>query len=296
MTPREQGFLLLTCSLGDPERKVLTTAQLRGLSQRVSRQGRVDKLRDLAEQDLMDIGYDREFARRVMDLLSEEDRLEHYCRQARRHGCAPISRVSPEYPAAVHSRLGADSPGCLWYKGDLSLLEMPAVSVVGSRDLRDENREFARALGMTAAQKGIAVVSGNARGADKTVQQACLDASGCVISVVADSLCDHTEKDGVLYLSEQGFDLPFSSQRALSRNRVIHTMGSMVFVVQCTSGKGGTWSGSVQNLHRGWSPLYCYNDGSDAVRELLQFGAGLVDLSDLPTLENLQNPHMLFDI
>ncbi len=31
MTPREEGFLLLTCQLGDPNCKVLTTPQLRNL-------------------------------------------------------------------------------------------------------------------------------------------------------------------------------------------------------------------------------------------------------------------------
>ena len=34
MNPREQGFLLLSGKLGDPQRKPLTTAQLRLLSQR----------------------------------------------------------------------------------------------------------------------------------------------------------------------------------------------------------------------------------------------------------------------
>ena len=35
MNPRERGFLLLTSHLGDPERKVLTVAQLRSLALRM---------------------------------------------------------------------------------------------------------------------------------------------------------------------------------------------------------------------------------------------------------------------
>ena len=35
MTPREQGFLLLTSRLGDPERKPLTVAQFRTLAKQV---------------------------------------------------------------------------------------------------------------------------------------------------------------------------------------------------------------------------------------------------------------------
>ena len=35
MNPREQGFLLLTSCLGDPDRKPLTDAQLRMLTERM---------------------------------------------------------------------------------------------------------------------------------------------------------------------------------------------------------------------------------------------------------------------
>ena len=35
MNPRERGFLLLTSHLGIPDRKVLTQAQLRQLTQRI---------------------------------------------------------------------------------------------------------------------------------------------------------------------------------------------------------------------------------------------------------------------
>ena len=35
MNPRERGFLLLTSHLGDPDRSVLTVAQLRTLAMRI---------------------------------------------------------------------------------------------------------------------------------------------------------------------------------------------------------------------------------------------------------------------
>ena len=36
MNAREEGFLLLSSTLGNPERKILTTAQLRTLATRVA--------------------------------------------------------------------------------------------------------------------------------------------------------------------------------------------------------------------------------------------------------------------
>lgn len=296
MNPRERGFLLLTSLLGDPERKVLTVAQMRGLSQRVTQRSDHAKLRDLTAEDLLSLGYGREFAERILDLLSQEAELDYYCSIAQRQNCYPLTRVTEGYPHAVHYRLGADSPGCLWYLGDPEILKNPMISVVGSRDLRDENREFAVQLGIAAAKAGLTVVSGNARGTDKAVQQACLDAGGSVVSVVADALCSHEKRERMLYLSEEGYDSPFSAPRALSRNRVIHAMGMITIVVQSDLEKGGSWSGAVKNLKNGWSPVYCYNDGSDAVCALLQMGAGLIDRSDLLNLTDLCTQKTIFDM
>ena len=133
-------------------------------------------------------------------------------------------------------------------------------------------------------------------GQTRAAQDACLQEGGQVISVVADSLLQHEPKENVLYLSENSYDEPFSSQRALSRNRVVHTLGRMVFVAQATLGKGGTWDGTVKNLHHGWSSVACFRDGSDACRELEQMGAFSVGLEDLSDLAALSAPEeTLFD-
>ena len=101
-------------------------------------------------------------------------------------GCHPISRVGEEYPQSIHNRLGLDAPGCLWSRGDLELLQKPAVALVGSRDLAPDNLAFAKEVGRQAARQGYVLVSGNARGADRAAQDSCLEAGGEVIAIVAD--------------------------------------------------------------------------------------------------------------
>ena len=296
MNPRERGFLLLSSSLGDPARRPLTTAQLRVLADRAWQLDDSQPDRELEVRDLTAIGYNTAGAERILRLLSQEDVLEHYLNRARKAGCVPITRVSQGYPLALRQKLGLDSPGVLWAKGDVSLLEMPKVSLVGSRDLNDSNAAFAREVGRQAALQGYALVSGNARGADKTAQNACLAAGGKVISVVADSLAEHRQRENLLYLSENGFDEEFSAQRALSRNRVIHALGCKTFVAQCALGMGGTWDGTVKNLRWGWSDVFCFRDGSEAVTQLTQMGASLIGAEDLADLDSLQPEYTnLFD-
>lgn len=290
MTGREEGFLLLAGKLGNPDRKVLTPAQLRTLAKRVREMNVADPERDLQPSDLLALGYSSDMAHLIVALLEDRELLEFYLLQGRKAGCVPLTRVTAAYPAAVRKKLGLDSPGCLWAKGDLSILERPAVTLVGSRDLEPENLRFAREVGRQAAIQGYALVSGNARGADKAAQEACLEAGGQVISIVADSLSGHRNRENLVYLSEDGFDLPFTAQRAISRNRCVHSLGQMTFVAQCGYQMGGTWDGTVKNLRFGWSPVYCFRDGSPAVELLAQMGAERVDYAQLNDFTSLPKP------
>lgn len=292
MTGAEQGFLLLTGQLGNPERKVLTVSQLRILGQRVRTMEKSNPDRDLREQDLLALGYGREMAQRILALLEERELLEYYCLQGQKKGCIPLTRVTAGYPNEIKQKLGDESPGCLWARGDLSILSMPKIALVGSRELRESNREFAQAVGFQAARQGYALVSGNARGADRTAQEACLEAGGKVISIVADQLVGQPLRQNVLYLSEDGYDLSFSAQRAISRNRCIHALGEKTFVAQCGCQTGGTWDGSVKNLRFGWSSLYCFRDGSPAQELLAQMGAQTVDMHHLTELSALTDPNI----
>lgn len=292
MTGREEGFLLLTSQLGNPDRKVLTPAQLRLLAQRVRQMEVKEPERDLTEADLVALGYGREEARRIVALLSERELLEYYCLQAQKAGCRVLTRVTAGYPGRIRRQMGLDSPGSLWAKGHISLLGQPAIALVGSRNLTPQNELFAQEVGRQAARQGYVLVSGNARGADKAAQDACLAAGGKVISIVADMLSGHKEKENMLYLSEDGFDLPFSAQRAISRNRCVHSLGQMTFVAQCGYKQGGTWDGTVKNLRFGWSPVRCFRDGSPAMELLIQMGAEPVEMTQLSDFTSLPEPEI----
>ena len=296
MTARERGFLLLSSHLGEPRRKPLTTAQLRVLADRIRNTGISGEDRDLEPVDLIALGYGSEMAKRICHLLNEEDVLDYYLRKAEVLGCTPITRVSEAYPFHLRKRLGLESPGVLWARGNVSLLQQPVVALVGSRELREENWKFAVEVGRQAARQGYVLVSGNARGADRTAQESCLAAGGKVISVVADALWKQPLREDVLYLSEGDFEAGFSAQRALSRNRVIHALGIVTFVAQSSLKTGGTWDGTVRNLQNGWSYVYAFRDGSEAMLQLEQMGASLIGMDDLVSFYDLPKPEEnLFD-
>ena len=294
MNPKDAGFLLLTSALGDPTRKPLTVARFRELTAKARIMEKPAQERDLTAQDLQAIGCSADESQQILHLLSENELLKYYVNQGKKTECYPITRASEQYPQRLRNALSLEAPGTLWYKGDIALLEKPQISLVGSRKLLESNRKFAEAVGAECAKQGYVLVSGHARGADSVAENACLAAGGQVISVVSDPLQNHSVQENTLFLAEDGFDIPFTPYRALSRNRIIHALSEKTFVAQCAGEKGGTWDGTVKNLRFGWSPVFCYADGSETSRELESRGAVLITEIDLQDFSTLQSPTISF--
>ena len=177
----------------------------------------------------------------------------------------------------------------LFAKGDLALLSACCISVVGSRELTECGRAFAEAAGRLIARSDYTLCSGGAAGADCAAQAACLKNGGSAVIFPAGRLLDCPAPANVLYLADQGYDLPFSAQRALARNHFIHAMGEKTLVAQCRAGTGGTWDGTTENLRHGWSPVFVNSDGSEGAQALIARGAAPVrTLSSLDDLQPVQ--------
>ena len=281
MTAAEEGVLLLCCQLGDPGCKPLTMARFRELGLRVRASNISESpFSELTEKFLCQLNYSLQDAAHIVSLLCREKQLHNYLSQAEKNDIHTITRISAEYPRRISHHRKFSSPPVLFAKGDLSLLDQPSVAVIGSRQLMPENQAFAEAIGTLAALEHMVLVSGGAVGADQTAQNACLLAGGRCIIFVPDRLIDHPVPPGCLYISEGGYDLPFSPARALYRNQLIHMQGDKTIAVQCTYGKGGTWEGCMENLRHSWSPLFVYDDGSKGCTALMERGATGIQIPD----------------
>jgi DNA processing protein len=92
---------------------------------------------------------------------------------AQRFGARFIGIGEPDYPQALRQIDGA--PPLLAVKGDLSVLNRPAVGIVGSRNASVSGAKFAAMIARDCGRAGYAVVSGLARGIDTAAHRASLD-------------------------------------------------------------------------------------------------------------------------
>ena len=90
------------------------------------------------------------------------------------------------YPAALLDR--PDHPRTLWVRGQLSLLDLPCVAIVGTRRATPYAERVTHELARSLAQAGACVVSGLARGVDAAAHRGALEARGATAAVLGTGL------------------------------------------------------------------------------------------------------------
>ncbi len=159
-----------------------------------------------------------------------------------------IRRRDPAFP----SLLGAihDPPPRLYLRGaaDVTLLEAPAVAIVGARACSSYGRSVARSLGRDLAVAGVVVVSGMARGIDGEAHRGALDGGGATVAVLGcgvdrDYPAAHAELarricDAGLVVSEYEPGVEPAPWRFPARNRIIAGLCRATVVVEARERSG----------------------------------------------------------
>ena len=182
-----------------------------------------------------------------------------------------LNRGDERYPARLRQRLGGAAPPLLHGAGDPRLLDEGGLAVVGSRDVDAAAREFTARLSARCATEGIPVISGGARGVDSIAMGAAGEAGGRVIGVLADSLARAAvvgenrmglREERLVLVSANDPAVGFSVGFAMERNKFMYALADWGLVVSSAQGTGGTWAGAIENLKKGWAPLFVRTDAS----------------------------------
>ena len=164
MRPAEEGLLLLCCALGTQD-VPLTPAQYRTLARRVRQTCQAGD-GEVTPAYLRALGYPEAAAVQITALLDRTDTLHRYLEAAAAQGITVLTRLSDGFPARLRRMGETECPPALFCRGDTALLGTRCVALVGSRQLRPDNRRFAVQAGKLAAAEGFTLVSGGAAGAD----------------------------------------------------------------------------------------------------------------------------------
>ena len=237
-------------------------------------------------------------AERIVRLLDRSGSLALELESLFSRGLWAVTRVDEHYPAKLRDTLKHQAPTVLFGAGDIRLLERKGVAVVGSRNLDSAATAFAHEVGRKIAAAGFAVVSGAAKGADKSSMEGAMEAEGVALGALADSLEATVRKSDVRELLLDGRlvlvtpyapTAGFSVGAAMGRNKVIYGLADFAVVVQSDFQTGGTWAGAVEALKAKWCPVFVREtaDTPKGNRELLKLGAAALPETELAEIGNL---------
>lgn len=212
----------------------------------------------------------------------EPDRVEE---ELARAGISFISALEEGFPYKLKEI--PDPPFGIYYKGSMPAENEPAAAIIGARLASSYGREQARRFGRRIGARGIAVVSGMARGVDGIAQKAALDAGAKSYAVLGCGvdIC-YPEENRELYerLQQQGgvlSEYPPGMQPIAKlfppRNRIISGLSDLVLVIEARK-RSGTLITVDMALEQGREVYALPGRVSDALSDgcnrLIRQGAG----------------------
>lgn len=196
---------------------------------------------------------------RLEALLSRGFQLTRAVESWRERALWVVSRADPVYPKRLKKALGHNSPPILYGCGDPDLLNVGGLAVVGSRHVDEAILDFARRAGGLAAAAGRALVSGGAKGVDQAAMQGALAGGGRAVGVLANGLARAATQRAnrnaflqgrLVLISPYDPKAGFNVGHAMQRNKLVYALSDAALVVNAEVGKGGTWTGAVEQLEK----------------------------------------------
>lgn len=190
------------------------------------------------------------------DLEDAYQTANRIIKQAETEGVGIISFFDPEYPEILKNCVGEtgklDPPIILYYRGDITALEMPGIAVIGTREPTANGEKAGIHFAREFAKRGYNIVSGLAIGCDTTGHKGALSVGGITTAFLANGLdwesiypkenlelAKQIVANGGLLLSEYAIGHTYGRYGLVARDRLQAGLSLATVVVQ-TGISGGT--------------------------------------------------------
>jgi predicted Rossmann fold nucleotide-binding protein DprA/Smf involved in DNA uptake len=264
LPPDTQAILLLCASFGQNrqiEPQPLTLSEYNSVADwlKENQMRPADLLEATAKEQLDKITINKLNPNRLSALLERGGMLSIAVEKWTNLGLWVLGRSDANYPKRLKQILKHSAPAILYGVGNIELLSLGGLAILGSRDIDEEIVSYTQRIGRTCAAQAIQVVSGGARGVDQAAMLSVLEAGGTSIGVLADSLTkvavngkyrSSIQEGRLTLISSYDPDAGFNAGNAMGRNKYIYALADYALVVSSSFSKGGTWAGAVEALSR----------------------------------------------
>lgn len=193
-----------------------------------------------------------------------------------------------DYPKSLQNI--KNSPIELYAEGNLNCLNMPCVTVVGSRNMSEYGKKMTKKIVKELVDSGICIVSGLAIGIDTVAHETCLENGGYTVAVLGSglnkifpreniNLFNRIINSGGCVLSEHLPDEEAQKVYFPARNRIVSglSLGTLVIEAAHRSGTSITAKFAFEQRKKVFCiPNSCENKNSCGTINLIKKGAIMI--------------------
>jgi DNA processing protein len=183
-----------------------------------------------------------EFLRRELELI-------------RRHNVTALTFFEEDYPVPL--RHVADAPSVLYVKGKLPKDWERCIAIVGSRQASLYGQSLAAGFARQLGERGFTIVSGLAKGIDRSAHEGCLNVGASTVAVVGCGLEHIYPREHALLYARIGNEGAIISEFSMEmmplpvnfprRNRIISGLAQGVLVVEASAKSGALITADFAN-------------------------------------------------
>ena len=253
----------------------------------------IDKLFELSISEMQkELGLSEKEIDSLVEVKQNLNNISFLAEDLQEQGFKVISIIDANYPKKVIAKLKKSAPPVFFVKGNIELLNLNSIAIVGSRKANPNSISFTKNISRTAAISNRTVVSGGASGIDSFAAQNALENNGSTIIVLAEGVKKYKgyrqyykamTEGRLLVISSFDPDDRWQTFKAQERNPLIYALGDKVFIAE-SGEKGGTMNGALKALSEHWEIFIRYPEENEvnANFTLIQKGCIPVDMTGKP--------------
>lgn len=223
----------------------------------------------------------------LQDILGGYEEVLYLLEKSEDEGISLMGYYDAEFPRILHDCIDETGkitpPLLLYYRGNLELLKLPGLAIIGTREPTDNGILAGRFFSENLAKRGFNIISGLAIGCDTSAHEGALLAGGATTAFLAHGLnwdsiyprenlelAERIVESGGLLLSEYSIGEKVNRYNLVARDRLQAGLAKGTIVIQ-TGERGGTMH-AVNATIKAEKPLYAveYSKAEDLVHEKTQ--------------------------
>ncbi|MCD7950632.1 MAG: DNA-processing protein DprA [Erysipelotrichaceae bacterium] len=248
------------------------------------------RLLNISEDTLLNIyQFDKSITQKILYRLSLLNELLYALSHLENMGLYVTTKYEDNYPDIILTKLKKNAPFYLYYVGDISLIKLPMISLLGLQNIGKKQYAFIKSFILKANKENYVLITNDTKGSDIYALKTMMRMQGRTVCFLNSHLYDkkkiyskYIKTHQLLLISAVNPYSEFNVTNALDCNNYLSCLSDIQLISSVQANSGSIWFTAMQILHYKWTKLLVLNDYYYSGNiKLLEMGAIPISHNDM---------------